>query len=152
MSQGFTFLEILLVVALLAIVTMIAMKALNPVKQLGDTRNAQRRSDIITISEALYQYTVDNGGTVPTDIPQSDDCFSSDSYEICRTGSSDCTGLVDLSYLTDQQKYLVEIPYDPDKDIVTGNKTGYHVVRNMYGRIQVCAPYAEQEAVLSFVR
>ena len=152
MTQGFTFLEILLVVALLAIVSMVAMKALNPVKQLGEARNAQRRSSLITISEALYQHTVDSGGTVHSSIPQSDDCYTDFSHEICRTDASDCTDFVDLSFLTDQHRYIVEVPYDPNSEVVTENGTGYHVVKGIYGRIHVCAPYAEGGVKIDLIR
>lgn len=67
-QKGFTLLEILLVVAAIGILAGIVILALNPSKQLGDTRNAQRRSDVNTILNAVYQYTIDNNGTLPATI------------------------------------------------------------------------------------
>src|SRR3989344_7285909 len=67
-QKGFTLLEVLLVVAAIAILAGIVTVALNPAKQLGDTRNAQRRSDVATILNAVHQYAIDNAGNLPTGI------------------------------------------------------------------------------------
>ena len=67
-KQGFTLLEILLVVGIISILAGIVILAINPTKQLGDTRNAQRRSDVLTILNAVYQYSIDNSGSIPTDM------------------------------------------------------------------------------------
>lgn len=66
--DGFTLLEVLLVVAALAILASIVISAINPGKQLADTRNAQRFSDVRAIMDSLYQYAVDHKGRFPADI------------------------------------------------------------------------------------
>lgn len=68
-QKGFTLIEILLVVGAIAILAGIVILAINPTKQLADTRDAQRRSDIRTILDALYQYSIDNKGNFPVTIP-----------------------------------------------------------------------------------
>ena len=134
--------EILLVVAAIAILAGIVIVAINPGKQLGDTRNAQRRADVNTILNAIHQYTVDNKGTLPTTITTS-------STAICKTGG-DCTNLINLSVLTDSEKYLTSIPYDPTG--ATTNSTGYFVYKSVNGRVVVSAPSAEQSATINVTR
>lgn len=145
-KPGFTLLEILLVVAAIAILAGIVIVAINPGKQLGDTKNAQRRSDVNTILNAVYQYSIDNNGVVPSTIPTSATCATPATNEICRLGGV-CTGLVDLSALTTNEKYLVGIPTDPVG--ASTNGTGYFISKSANNRITVCAPSAEQGAVIS---
>lgn len=149
-QKGFTLLEILLVVAAIAILAGIVIIAINPGKQLGDTRNAQRRSDVTTILNAVYQYSVDNNGTLPASVPTNDTCATTATNEVCKMGAADCTGLVDLSAVTTNQRYLVSIPTDPQG--ATTNGAGYHIARNANGRIVVCAPDAEQGQTISVTR
>lgn len=147
-SRGFTLLEILLVVAAIAILAGIVIVAINPGKQLGETRNAQRRADVNTILNGIYQYTLGNNGTLPTTIQQVATCTGAGN-EICKTGG-DCTGLIDLGVLTNNQTYLTSMPFDPSS--ATTNSTKYIVVKSANGRITVCAPSAEQSATISVTR
>lgn len=142
-QKGFTLIEILLVVAAIAILAGIVIVAINPGKQLGDTRNAQRKSDVNTILNAISQYSVDNNGVLPAGITAS-------STEICATGAASCTGLVDLTVLTAAGKYVVSVPNEPQG--VTANGAGYMVMRTATGRITVTAQYPEQAAVITATR
>lgn len=141
-KKGFTLLEILLVVAAIAILAGIVIVAINPNKQLGETRNAQRRSDVNTILNAVYQYTIDNNGILPTSI-------TTTATAVCKTGGT-CTGLIDLGILTLNEKYLTAIPADPTGS--TANSSGYNILKTANGRITVSAPSAEQSAVISVTR
>ena len=140
--KGFTLLEILLVVAAIAILASIVILAINPGKQLGDTKNAQRRVDVNTILNAVYQYAIDNTGTIPATI-------TSSSTEICKLGGT-CTGLIDLSVLTTNEKYLVAIPIDPIGASTNGVR--YTISKSVNGRVTVSAPNAEQGATITATR
>lgn len=130
-QKGFTLLEILLVVAAIAILAGIVILAINPNKQLGDTRNSQRRLDINTILNAVYQYSLDHNGALPgADLGQGSGSIptgtsKADAAEICLIDSTDTTGATNLScadqgsgyvYLSDLTTngvYLGAIPMDP---------------------------------------
>jgi len=140
---GFTLIEILLVVAAIAILAGIVIFAINPTKQLGETRNAQRRADLNTILNAVYQYAIDNNGTIPASI-------TTTQTEICKTGAISCAGLIDLSVLTDSEKYLTSIPFDPTGSSTNG--AGYEIKKSSNGRIIIVAPDAEQGVTSTVTR
>jgi len=136
--KGFTLIELLLVIGIIAILASIVIVAINPTKQLGDARNAQRKSDVNTILSAVYQYAIDNDGNLPAGI-------STTNQEICATGQTCGAGTVDLDVLTGS--YLVRIPRDPQVTTATG--TNYWIQEGANGRITVSAPGAEQGASIS---
>lgn len=137
-KNGFTMLEILLVVAAIGILAGIVIVAINPSKQIGDTRNAKRASNVATILDATYQYLIDNE-TLPSTISAGTTCPGVDQAEICQTDTLDCTGLVDLSVLTNGAKYLVAMPRDPSV-AEDADGTGYRIFKTADDRITVCAP------------
>lgn len=141
-EKGFTLLEVLLVVALLGILAGIVILAINPSKQIADTNNAQRRVDVNTILNAVYQYAIDNNGTIPSSI-------TSTATDICVTGG-DCTGIIDLSVLTTNSEYLVSIPTDPTGS--DANSAGYQISTTTGNRIVVSAPDAEEGETISVTR
>lgn len=146
--KGFTLLEILLVVAAIGILAGIVILALNPGKQLADTRNSQRSVDVNTILNAVYQYSLDNDGSIPAAIGIT---TTATPAPICSSaGGADCTGLSDLGVLTTNGEYLVSIPNDPSA--ATADSTGYTIIQDANGRVTVSAPSAEEGATISVTR
>ncbi len=138
-GQGFTLLEVLLVIAIIVILVTIVIIAISPGKQLAESRNAQRQTDINTISNIVYQYTIENNGEVPKTITSID-------TEICSTtGNIACAGLVDLGEVLVNKKYATEFPLDPDVAARASNGTGYTISINSTNgnKITVSAPVAE---------
>lgn len=145
---GFTLIEVLLVIGIIAILASIVIIAINPSRQLAQSRNTQRRSDVNTILNALYQYSIDNDGDLPSGIPSSSTC-NAVTQEICDNDTS-CTSLTDLGDLIDDERYLVTIPTDPTG--ASGNAAGYAVVQTTNNRLIVCAPDAELSETIEVTR
>jgi prepilin-type N-terminal cleavage/methylation domain-containing protein len=137
-QKGFTLIEVLLVVAILAILAGIVILAINPQKQLQDARTAQRKADVNTILSAVYQYSVDNKGAMPgSNTPTAPTA----AIEICTSATSaTCTTatLADLSSLISTQTYLTAIPVDPAGNVTNG--AGYTIQKTANGRVTVSAP------------
>lgn len=147
-KEGFTLIEVLLVIAILAILAAVVIVAINPAKQFGEAQNAQRRSDVRSILDAVHQYSIDNYGELPSeDIPSGNTC-SVDGAEIC-VATQDCIG-VSLDELIIDELYLTNLPSDPSAATDLG--TGYYIFQNGSGRIGVCAPDAYGDIDISVVR
>jgi type IV pilus assembly protein PilA len=143
-TGGFTLIEILVVVALIAILAAITFIAINPAKNFADARNTQRQSDVREILSAITQYTGEQGhalsglGSFPT-------CPS-----VATIGTDNlnlATGLV--------PSYIVGIPKDPLTAVGGGTpsaaNTGYTACQTA-GRVQIDAPAAENGKVISVKR
>ncbi|MEI6190970.1 MAG: LamG-like jellyroll fold domain-containing protein [bacterium] len=157
-KSGFTLLEILLVIGIIAVLAGIVIIAVNPSKQLAQVRNTQRKSDIKQIYNAITQYYIDNSAYPAT-------LSTTALTEICNTGSVASTststsgvncataGLTNLSTLV--PTYLVSIPTDPTGSssllsfiptayaATNATGTGYKIAKNASNQIVVQAPLAE---------
>lgn len=139
---GFTLVEILIVIATMSILAAIVIIAINPARQIAQANNAQRRSDVNTILNAVSQYSVDNSGNLLSTI-------TTIATEICRTGGV-CTGLIDLSVLTASELYLISLPTDPQA--TNPNGTGYQIRKTANNRVVVSAPNAQLGTTVSVSR
>jgi prepilin-type N-terminal cleavage/methylation domain-containing protein len=113
-EDGFTLVELLVVIGILGILMAVTIVAINPVQQFQSARNATRRSDIANILDAIYQYEASNTGTVPPTLASVSTTAGTPS-PIATSGTgfvNPCTDLV--------SNYMADIPLDPS----SGTKTG----------------------------
>ncbi|NCN25150.1 hypothetical protein COT94_00420 [Candidatus Falkowbacteria bacterium CG10_big_fil_rev_8_21_14_0_10_37_14] len=147
---GFTLVEVLLVIGIIAILASIVIIAINPAKQLAQARNTQRWSNVNTILNAVHQYAIDNNGTLPTSITNTalEVCVTGVATTTCSTGS-----LAELTALTTNETYFTSVPLDPSCPTACAtNGVGYMIKKSANGRITVNAPDAELGEVISVTR
>lgn len=130
-NKGFTLIEILVVIGLIAILAAIVLIAINPARQFAQARNTQRQSNVATILNALGHNIADNKGLL------GGTCSSVSISATTTIGTTAGSGYVDLSCLV--PTYISSsIPVDPDGG--SAADTGYKISRDTTtGRFMICA-------------
>lgn len=123
-QKGFTLIELLVVIGIIGILAAVVLVAVNPGRQFASARDAQRRADLYSITNAVYQYATENNGNLPTDIPASPTKLGTDA------------GLVDLSTEL-VPTYIAAMPKDPTNG--TDANTQYTIYKDANGRIVATA-------------
>ena len=67
-QRGFSLIELLIVIGILAILLAITLLALNPTKHFQGARNAQRSSDVTAILDSIYEYEAAHSGSLPASV------------------------------------------------------------------------------------
>lgn len=146
-SLGFTLIELIIVIAIIAILAAAIFVAVDPARRLNETRNARRNSDITTILDGVVKYSADNEGAHYAAVAG---LTVSNYYVIgtCAAGANTtCTAkttqaaCVNLSGIG--TGYLGTVPMDPKTG--TAENTDYYLMRDANGAITVGACDTEGE-------
>lgn len=143
-KKGFTLVEVLLVVVIIAVLAAIVIVAINPGRQIAQANNTQRSSDVKTLLDAVHEYGIDNRGTLPAAITGT------------ATEVGSAVGSVDICSLL-VPTYVAAMPFDPN---ATGAHwtscadydTGYTIMTTAEGRVTVNAPGAELSESITVTR
>jgi len=160
-SAGFTLIEILVALTIVAILAVSVFVALNPAQRLKDAKDTRRASDVDSILTAIHQAVVDNKGSMPTNMPAEDTetqlgsgasgCALSTTH--CTIAATACSNLM-ANVAIDLVPYLASMPIDPVGSAggADATKTGYSVKRDTNGIITVKACNTDGTVVVSASR
>lgn len=146
---GFTLMEVLVVIGMLAVLASATIVAINPTRQFAQARNAQRTADVQALASAIGSRLADGFGEF-----SGTGCTSAlpaEAQEIAAGGLDLYSCLV--------PSYLPDLPVDPEVGVrpcesgdcttpQSGYRTGYTVKLGAdSGRVTVCAPEAAETAL-----
>lgn len=151
-SRGFTLVEILIVIGMLAILTTIVLVAVNPLRQFAQARNSQRQANVSALLNAVSNRVADNRGVfegegcppLPTEHTLEIASLDENYYDL-----RDC--LV--------PNYIPEMPFDPAlgfNECTTTECSGpgerysteYTIQQDSHrSRITICAPLSMEQAL-----
>lgn len=116
-NKAFTLLELLLVIAIIAVLAGIISFSLKPADRLQQANQIKYLSNASDIEKAINSFVVDNDGNFPVSFSS----LTYGYYDICKQGQSgECVSLDALVPL-----YLPTVPYDTEN--VTATTTGFRV-------------------------
>jgi type IV pilus assembly protein PilA len=131
-KKGFTLIEILVVIGIIAVLAAVVLVAINPSRQFKLARDSQRVSNITAILNAVGQNIAENRGI-----------FNCTGISLPATSTIiESTNLNIASCLI--PNYISNLPFDPSKQTanfinVNSYNTGYYIHQDSDGRVTVTA-------------
>lgn len=145
--KGFTLIELLVVIGIIGILAAVVLVAVNPGRQFAQARDTQRRSDLLQITNAIYQFAAEHAGNLPdtdnvattSDFPTTPTCIGTGGacFDLSIAGETDGA---DAGTEPDDPivpTYIAALPTDPSIGISAD--TGYTIFVDTDGRVVASA-------------
>lgn len=154
-QKGFTLIELIIVIAIIALLAAATFVAVNPAKRIGDANNAQRWADISAIADAWQTYTADNTGSTVTTVTNGVTYAIATTTGITHSDvctATDTTAMLDLSGLV-SGGYVGQIPTEPTWTYASeGGNTQYYFYTDSTGAVRVGACETYDSATIRVIR
>lgn len=143
--KGFTLIELLVVIGIIGILAAVVLVAVNPGRQFAQARDTQRRSDLLQITNAIYQFAAEHEGNLPgtddtvaiSNFPTTPTCIGTGGscFDLGAAGEVDgnSDGITEPTVPT----YIAALPEDPSVGITAD--TGYTIYVDTDGRVVASA-------------
>ncbi len=155
--RGFTLIELIIVIAIIALLAAATFVAVDPARRIGDANNAQRWADVTAIADAWQKWTVDNSGDAPTTT------VAYQYYNVLPEGATPSNGTLCSNTTTDNNididilvtdGYLGAIPNDPGASGTNwdADESGYYLMKSTAGALTVGACHTYGAGEIKVVR
>lgn len=145
MCKGFTMVELIIVIAIIAVLAAGIFVAIDPARRLHEARNSRRQTDVVSILDTIVKIQADNNGTHYATVAAA----TAGSFYVIGTSTTGCNttctakttqaACLDLSAVP--TNYLASIPFDPSTG--TAANTDYYISKSATGTVTVGACDAE---------
>ena len=145
--KAFTMVELIIVIAIIAILAAGIFVAIDPAKRLHEARNSRRATDVASVLDALVKYQADNNGAHYSTVAAA----TAGNFYVIGTAATGCdttctaktTQVACLDLSAFPTNYLASMPLDPSAG--TAANTDYYFSKSANGTLTVGACDAEGE-------
>lgn len=136
---GFNLIQLVIVIAVAAILTAVIFLNEDPLARIGKAKDAERLQEVKSIVKALELYGLDNN-SIPSDFASSTIAVG-ETYVLCSAAANvTCAGQTRPCLVVDDPnylKFLSSLPVDPERTSTAD--TGYYITRTAENTIAVGA-------------